>query len=341
MWRAPALPVSLRLALPRIGTCLLAAPILAVASLAALAGCAGIEGPSPGPRPLTPEERKRFDPMITGFNPADMYGVDHIRRVLRTFPGVFTGIGEFSIHKEFVSGKVAGDTATLFNPALDRIFVARVDDMIGAERESVEGVQLGTLDLTMTSTGPVPNFVPEIAILDIPFLFRDYAHARAVLDEAKLTRERSERLQQQGLIAQAQLDTAISGLAVAEGRSVETVETLAGELKIQQEELRRTNDELQDNMVFTIEPGIYITGWGGVRIDDVVGRPLGHALHFANVRSDYPFEYRWLGDNSVTESYAMLMDHRIRDRLQNGAQMSLAREHPLIVPYEFPHRHAA
>jgi TRAP-type transport system periplasmic protein len=53
---------------------------------------------------------------------------------------------------------------------------------LGAERESVEGVQLGTLDLTLTSTGPLPNFVPEIAILDIPFLFRDYAHARAVLD---------------------------------------------------------------------------------------------------------------------------------------------------------------
>ena len=40
----------------------------------------------------------------------------------------------------------------------------------------------------------------------------------------------------------------------------------------------------------------------------------GHALHFANVRADYPFEYRWLGDNSVTESYAMLMDHRMQDR---------------------------
>ena len=53
---------------------------------------------------------------------------------------------------------------------------------LGAERESVEGVQLGTLDLTLTSTGPLPNFVPEVAILDIPFLFRDYAHARAVLD---------------------------------------------------------------------------------------------------------------------------------------------------------------
>jgi len=36
---------------------------------------------------------------------------------------------------------------------------------------------------------------------------------------------------------------------------------------------------------------------------------LGHALHFAYTRPDYPFEYRWVGDNSVTESYAMLFDH--------------------------------
>ncbi len=40
---------------------------------------------------------------------------------------------------------------------------------------------------------------------------------------------------------------------------------------------------------------------------------LGHALHFAYARSDYPFEYRWLGDNSVTESYAMLFDGLLQD----------------------------
>lgn len=41
---------------------------------------------------------------------------------------------------------------------------------------------------------------------------------------------------------------------------------------------------------------------------------LGHALHFANMRRDLPFESRWLGDNSVTEGYAMLFDHRLQDR---------------------------
>ena len=40
---------------------------------------------------------------------------------------------------------------------------------------------------------------------------------------------------------------------------------------------------------------------------------LGHALHFAYTRGDYPFEWRWLGDNSVTEGYAMLLDHLMHD----------------------------
>jgi hypothetical protein len=72
-------------------------------------------------RSLTPAQQARLDPMITGFNPTDMYAADHIRRVLETFPGVFSGIGEFTIHKEFVSSKIAGHTASLTNPALDRI----------------------------------------------------------------------------------------------------------------------------------------------------------------------------------------------------------------------------
>lgn len=41
---------------------------------------------------------------------------------------------------------------------------------------------------------------------------------------------------------------------------------------------------------------------------------LGHALHFGYASADYPFEFRWLGDNSVTEAYAMLFDHRMQDK---------------------------
>ncbi len=70
---------------------------------------------------LSLDDQKRFDPMITGFNPTDMYATDHILGMLKRYPGVFSGIGEFSIHKEFVSGKIAGHAASLTNKALDKI----------------------------------------------------------------------------------------------------------------------------------------------------------------------------------------------------------------------------
>lgn len=41
---------------------------------------------------------------------------------------------------------------------------------------------------------------------------------------------------------------------------------------------------------------------------------LGHAMHFASAEADLPFAARWLGDNSVTEGFAMLWDHLTLDR---------------------------
>ena len=53
---------------------------------------------------------------------------------------------------------------------------------------------------------------------------------------------------------------------------------------------------------------------GGVTDYTTFLHELGHALHFAFADPHYPFEYRWLGDNSVTEGYAMLFDHLMQDR---------------------------
>ncbi|NMJ41981.1 DctP family TRAP transporter solute-binding subunit [Roseomonas sp. JC162] len=59
-----------------------------------------------------------------------------------------------------------------------RVNIQRNDN----EREVVESVQIGTVECYLGSTGPVGNFVPAVRVLDVPFLFRDYAHARGVLD---------------------------------------------------------------------------------------------------------------------------------------------------------------
>ncbi|MDK2924255.1 MAG: hypothetical protein PWQ41_29 [Bacillota bacterium] len=53
---------------------------------------------------------------------------------------------------------------------------------LGNERDMIEGLQIGTIDLVVTSTGPVSNFVPEMGVVDLPFLFRDREHAYKVLD---------------------------------------------------------------------------------------------------------------------------------------------------------------
>ena len=69
-----------------------------------------------------PESWKEvFDPMIVGFNPTDGRAVDHIKNMLLKFPKTFTGIGEFTIKKEIVSGKVAGNPANIEDPALGKI----------------------------------------------------------------------------------------------------------------------------------------------------------------------------------------------------------------------------
>lgn len=53
---------------------------------------------------------------------------------------------------------------------------------LGGERDVIEGLQIGTVELTISSTGPIGNFVPAVYALDFPFLFNDYASAHEVLD---------------------------------------------------------------------------------------------------------------------------------------------------------------
>lgn len=109
-------------------------------------------------RALPPADRERFDPMIVGFNPTDMYAVDHLRRVLTMYPGVFTGIGEFSVHKEVVSSKIAGHAASLRNPAVGRIldFAAEVGLVVSLHND---------VDVILPRAGERPTYFDDFAAL--------------------------------------------------------------------------------------------------------------------------------------------------------------------------------
>ncbi len=56
------------------------------------------------------------------------------------------------------------------------------NNQLGNEKEMIEGLLLGTLDITVPSNGVVTNFVPKLGIFDLPFLFRDRAHMYKVMD---------------------------------------------------------------------------------------------------------------------------------------------------------------
>ena len=73
---------------------------------------------------------------------------------------------------------------------------------LGGEREVVEGVQIGTIEAALVSSGTLANFVPEAGVFDIPFLFRDLAHARAVLD-GPIGQDMLARFDDVGLVALA------------------------------------------------------------------------------------------------------------------------------------------
>lgn len=58
------------------------------------------------------------------------------------------------------------------------------DNALGAEREVVEGVGLGLIDMGITSTGPMGGFADPFLLFDLPYIFRDHAHAHGFLDSA-------------------------------------------------------------------------------------------------------------------------------------------------------------
>jgi len=97
---------------------------------------------------------------------------------------------------------------------------------LGGERESIESVQLGTQALTLSSTGPVPNFVSEARILDIPFLFRDKAHARAVLD-GPIGTDMAGKFEPKGFKVLAWMDNGIRHMTNSK-RDVNTPDDLKG-----------------------------------------------------------------------------------------------------------------
>jgi tripartite ATP-independent transporter DctP family solute receptor len=56
--------------------------------------------------------------------------------------------------------------------------------VLGGEKEMIEQTQVGAIQLLRTSLGPLGPVVPEVNVFNMPFVFRNPAHMRAVVDGA-------------------------------------------------------------------------------------------------------------------------------------------------------------
>lgn len=54
-------------------------------------------------------------------------------------------------------------------------------EQLGTERECIEQLQIGALDMTKTSSSPLESFIPKVKVLGLPYLFRDAEHYWRVL----------------------------------------------------------------------------------------------------------------------------------------------------------------
>lgn len=88
---------------------------------------------------------------------------------------------------------------------------------LGDGLDSVQGVQLGTIDVAVIASGVLANSVPAMSLFSLPFLFEDTDHMRAALTDPEVLDYVNELGQQQGF--------RVLGLFTAGTRHIMTTDT--------------------------------------------------------------------------------------------------------------------
>lgn len=103
------------------------------------------------------------------------------------------------------------------------------DGVLGGDRQTLEGLQMGTIHCTSVSTGPIAAFVPQFDVFDLPFLFKDKATAFKVAD-GPIGKELLDKLPAVGMIGFNYWENGFRHLTNNK-REVKTLEDIKG-LKI-------------------------------------------------------------------------------------------------------------
>lgn len=118
---------------------------------------------------------------------------------------------------ELVDEKTDGDLTVQFFP----------DSQLGGERELVEQVQAGLLDMTKVSSGLMESFDPIYGTFSMPYLFDDTDHYYAVLDDPEIMTPVYESTKERGIVGLTYYDSGARSFYV-KGDPILKVEDLAG-----------------------------------------------------------------------------------------------------------------
>lgn len=103
------------------------------------------------------------------------------------------------------------------------------DGVLGGDRQTLEGLQMGTIQGTSVSTGPIAAFAPRFDAFDLPFLFKDKVTAYKVVD-GPIGQEVLKDLDKVGMVGLCYWENGFRNLTNNK-REVKTIDDIKG-LKI-------------------------------------------------------------------------------------------------------------
>lgn len=167
------------------------------------------------------------------------------------------------------------------------------DKVLGADRELLEQVQMGTLEMTVTTTSVLQNFIPEYATLDLPYLISGWDHCYKFFESETYT----------NLLAEG-ADTGITTLSLA-GRGFRHVTTNDRPI--------RTLEDIKGLKLRVIESSVYVdtfTAFGAnpqaMSFGEVItslqqGTIDGHENSYAVIQQEHVYEVQ----NTISETAHM------------------------------------
>ena len=212
----------------------------------------------------------------------------------RTIARTVTATGTLAADDQVVLGtKVAGRLAEITVDLGTRVkkgqVIGRLDqsDFKFRVEQAEASLQQARVRLGLSATGSDERVDPEQTAI--------VRQARAMMDDARLTRDRSVKLAQQDLIARAQLDSAEAALQVAEARyqdALEEVRNRQGVIAQRRSELDLARQQLTDTLILSPLDGVVSLKQASVGEYLAAGTPIATLVRVHPLRLRVPVPER-------------------------------------------------